>query len=237
MYTRDDMDEATLHAYVDGELDADSERSVLRAMNEDSRLREEVCRLRRAKDWMRSGFGDAEPREQPLPRAGGLRRWAPLAFAASLAALLVGGAGGLLGYNFAEHGFHAGVARQDPTRVLLHLDESRPEKFAAVLDYAERLLERNRDAGVQVEVIANAAGIDLMRVGASPFEQRVREMSARYRNLQFVACANALRNLRARGVEPELIDHVKSDTTAIDEIVRRIRAGWTYRKVDDLPGA
>lgn len=52
-----------------------------------------------------------------------------------------------------------------------------------------------------------------------------------YDNVTFLACANALRNLRERGVKIELIPGVRSDETAIDKIIHRLEGGWRYLKV------
>ena len=46
------LDDLTLNAYVDGQLEPEIERVVLIAMRDDPEVREQVCRLRRAKDWM-----------------------------------------------------------------------------------------------------------------------------------------------------------------------------------------
>ena len=50
--SNDDIDETTLHAYVDREL----QQAVLHAMQSDARIRQRVGRLRMTKDWMRAGF-------------------------------------------------------------------------------------------------------------------------------------------------------------------------------------
>ena len=126
------------------------------------------------------------------------------------------------------------AGQQDPMRVVLHLDDSGPEHFQAVLDYAEHFLQSNRERGAQVEVIANSDAIDLMRSGGSPFEARVRQMNEQYSNLHFVACMKSLHRLQRDGVEPIMIDDVHSETTAVDRIVKRMRDGWTYRKAGNL---
>ena len=236
---RNELDEFTLNAYVDGQLDSELERTVLSAMDNDPEIREQVCQLRRAKDWMRTGFADAQPVEQRLPRYR--KRWSRLqtGIAASIVALAIGMAGGLLGYVFAEREMATqlaatGLGQENPHKVLLHLGDAEPGHFQAVLDYAESFLEEHQGSDVQVEVIANSGGIDLMRAGVSPYEGRVRALSEKYSNLQFLACMNALRNIRREGIDPVMIDDVHTGATAVDHIVKRLREGWTYRKVDNL---
>ncbi|HHH42863.1 MAG TPA: hypothetical protein ENK49_01890 [Gammaproteobacteria bacterium] len=235
-----ELNELTLNAYVDGQLDPELERTVLSAMDQDPAIREQVCQLRRAKDWMRTGFADVQSEDRPLPAYR--KHWSRLqtGIAASLMALAIGVGGGLLGYVCAEreaaNHLAAYPGHEDPGKVLLHLSDAEPQHFQAVLDYAEHFLQENQGRNVQVEVIANAGGVNLMRAGVSPYEDRVRALSKKYSNLQFVACMNALRNLRREGIEPVLIDDVHSGTTAVDRVVKRLREGWTYRKVDNLSG-
>jgi intracellular sulfur oxidation DsrE/DsrF family protein len=228
------IEETTLNAYVDGELEPDMQKQVLNAMEQDPQVREQVCRLRRAKDWMRTGFAEVVPRDHRLPTAH--RRWPRCGgtIAASLLALAIGFGGGLLGYMCAGDGTYAAAARQDPNRVVLHLGDSDPTHFEATLAYAEHFLAENAERGARVEVVANAGGIDLVRSGVSPYEDRIRALRARYPNLHFFACMNSIRNLRRSGVEPVFIDEVDTGSTAVDHIVRRLREGWTYRKVEEV---
>lgn len=237
MQPNDEIDELTLNAYVDGQLDPELERLVLNAMDNDPQIRDQVHALRRAKDWMRSGFADAEPPQRRLPGNGGWGKRLYAGIAAGFMLVAVGIGGGIVGYNLSGDMQQASAIQTDPNRVVLHLDESEPEKFAALLDYTEYLLSQENASGVEVEVIANAGGIDLMRVGVTPYEDRLRRLSAQYDNLHFIACANAIRNLRKSGQDAVLIDRVHTGRTAVDHIVDRLRSGWTYKKVTDLPGA
>jgi intracellular sulfur oxidation DsrE/DsrF family protein len=235
MTIHSDLEQLTLNAFVDRQLDAEQERSVLAAMESDPAVRDQVGRLRRAKDWMRTGFADAQSRN-PTASSRPPRRRFSLSIAASLIALTFATGGGLIGYICGERELPLLGRQENPQHILLHLDESTPETFAAVLDYAESFLAEHRAHGAEVEVVANASGVDLMRVGGSPYEERVRSLSRRYHNLHFIACANAIRNLRKQGVQVTVLDPVNAGETAVDHIVRRIRNGWSYVKVSDVPG-
>lgn len=228
------IDELTLNAFVDGQLDSGSRRAVLEAMEQDTSLREQVAGLRRAKDWMQAGFNTAQPATPARPDRGISRLSLKYGIAASLVAALIGLTGAFTGYLA---GSQQQVAfTENPDQVLLHLDESDPARFQAVLDYAENFLEKHHNSGTRVEVITNAGGVDLLRTGTSPYQARIEQMLNRYDNLEFIACSNALRNLRAMGVEAHLLKGVEHDRTAVDHIVRRLRDGWSYRRVSELPG-
>ena len=148
---------------------------------------------------MRAGF-PASP-AKPLAQARYPRVWhrPGAALAASVIALAVGIGSGVLGYLCADKGVFGGAVQDQSQRIVLHLDESQPDRFRSVLDYAEQFLRRHSEGGAQVEVVANASGIDLVTSGVSPYEERVRAMMQQYPNLHFIACANSIRQLRLRG--------------------------------------
>lgn len=236
MQSPNELEQLMLHAFVDGQLDPEQERSVLATMESDPAVRDQVHRLRTAKDWMRTAFADAQPPgTNAAPKPGGRGRFG-VGIAASLIALTFAAGGGLIGYVVGDHRSPLVAQAENPQHILLHIDESTPERFETVLDYAEAFLAQHRARGAEVEVVANASGVDLMRVGGSPYEERVRALSRRYQNLHFIACANAIRNLRKQGVQVTVLDHVNAGESAVDHIVSRIRSGWKYVEARDLPG-
>jgi len=234
MVNNDDIDETTLNAYVDRQLDPELQQAVLRAIHSDARIRQRVGQLRMTKDWMRTGFAASGVKTVAPPRYRGAWHRAGAAVSAAVMVLAVGFSSGVLGYLCADKGVFGGAVQDQPQRIVLHLDQSQPERFRAVLDYAEQFLRQYSEAGAQVEVVANANGIDLVTSGVSPYEKRVRTMMRQYPNLHFIACANSIRQLRKRGSEALMITDVHSSSTALDHIVSRLRDGWSYRKIDDL---
>lgn len=225
-----------VHAFVDDQLDPDGRKAVVLAMDRDPELQERINRLRRTKDLMQVGFGAAVAPTRDLPRQPGTwpRVWA---VAASILVLIGSFGAGVVGYFTGPGLYGQGAGDEHPAllsqsdRVVLHIAESDPASFSATLAQAERLLEEFRHTGGQVEVVANAGGLDLLRKGVSPYEQRVLALMQAYDNIHFIACANAIRNLRRRGERAEVIQEVKTDRTAVEHIVGRIQAGWRYIKV------
>lgn len=237
MQCHKDLDELTLNAYVDGQLDAEQERLVLTAMEHDAAVREQVCRLRRAKDWMRTGFADAVPPTPPARTRVHRTRHIGYGVAASLMALALATGGALVGYVCADRQAPMFAQKQDDNRIVLHIDESRDDEFAKVLDYAEKFLSEHAARGAEVEVVANAGGLDLMRADRSPYTQRIEALQQEYRNLHFIACVNAVRRLRAAGVTAPMLKGVDSGESAVEHIAHRLQQGWRYVRVSDLPGA
>jgi hypothetical protein len=121
----------------------------------------------------------------------------------------------------------------DPSRVMLHLDSSAPERMLTALDQAERLLDEAEREGrtMQVEIVANSHGIDLMRAGISPYAARMAQMTQRHANLQWVACSQTIARFTGQGQKVELLPTARVAPTAIGEIVTRLQQGWTYVRV------
>ena len=224
-----------LQAFIDGELDKDEERKFLEALEQDAALRDQVARMRLAKDWVRQAFEDVEPPEN-LPHIPAERcMWRHLPALAAGLFLLISGM--LLGNLFSQEqrtidSIVLDNPAADPYRVVLHIGYSDPEKFRETLDDAESLLRKYTDGNMRVEILAHAGGIDLLRADVSPYVQRVADLMSRYDGkLTFIACANAIKRVEERGEKVILIGNVYTGTTAIDHVIRRLREGWTYVKI------
>lgn len=239
-----DVSDETLHAFVDGELDVAESETLIARMRDDQELAQRVCALRSLQSMVRLAY--AEP-----PVVGGRppvvhRRQLMQRCAFGCLILLAGLSGGWALRGFERQAVAAwpavvpggyqvvSLARQaDPNRVILHLDSAAPAKMQAVLDQAERLLDEAGRQGraMQLEVIANSRGIDLLRAGHSPFAQRMASMQQRYANLRWVACGQSIARLRSDGEKVVLLPATRTAPTAIGEIVSRLQQGWTYVRV------
>jgi len=228
-----------LHRFVDEEL-SDGERARLADLLErDPKVAHRVQRYRMVDDLVRQGFEEIEAparsmapehRRQAIPRiaAAGVL-FVPLGFLAgwlAKPALLDQGESTPLAGG-------ASLERTSGrlTHALFHIDADDPAAMERLLERAESILTRSRDADSQVEVVANAGGLNLLRADTSAYAERLRNLMARYPNLTIVACANAIKRFEERGTNVLLFSEVKSDETAIDHIVQRLQQGWTYIKL------
>jgi intracellular sulfur oxidation DsrE/DsrF family protein len=183
----------------------------------------------------------------PAPRSGKDRigsRGALNALAAGLL-LAVGALSGWFGNERFISNAQSTVASYDHTvqlttaaaaqeNLLLHISSNDPSRMEAALSYAEQALanaRRHNNKTFRLEVVANDSGIEMLRRDTSPFPQRIEALLSQYDNVSFLACANALRKLRERGVKVELLPGTHSNNTAIDEIIDRLEGGWRYLKV------
>lgn len=237
------IDDLMVNAFVDGQLDAVHCESVIAAMETNAETRERVYLMRRAKDLIKVGFESAETPSAagPVPGRGLFGRRCSAGLAASLLMASIGFGSGMLGYHVSKQlsdaapaGALAAAHTPSTDHVILHVSESDPKQFSAALRYVEHFLDSNQAPGSQIEVIANSGGLDFMRADKSPFKAQVVAMMKHHNNVHFIACANGIRNLRKRGIEPKIIGDIDTDKTAIDHIINRLQAGWTYVKVDDI---
>jgi len=70
----DFFDDQALGSFVDGLLDAAHTEMIIKAMEDDPQIRDRVYQLRRAKDLMKLGFGDADTRPGNTAKEK-LRNW------------------------------------------------------------------------------------------------------------------------------------------------------------------
>ncbi|BAZ94985.1 hypothetical protein TspCOW1_32040 [Thiohalobacter sp. COW1] len=224
-----------LHAYIDGELAADRKQALLEAMECDGALASRVCELQRTKQWMQSAFEDAEPPAERCEVSAKHSRWVSrCGMAASVLLLLAAFAAGWLARPVQMPDLYSAMIENIETsgyRVVLHIDEADPRKFEQVLLQSERLLGEYRDRGIQVEILANSSGLDLLRADTSPYAQRIASILNRYENFRLVACNNAVDRLRESGITPVFFEGTRTDESAVEHAVRRLREGWSYIKV------
>lgn len=236
------IDEVMLAAFVDDQLDFENREAIIKAMDEDKDLRDQVYDLRKTKDLMKLSFGDEKPPEtEPVEYTNTLHSQCVARIAAAFTALAIGLGAGVTGYQYcvtSGHASHtsaqnlAALTQHQGERIILHIDESDPVQFERTLAYTENFLEENKNNDkVRIEVVANAGGIDLLRQDY-PLSNKVQSMMNEYDNITFIACTNAINRLRAQGFEPTMIKDVDTEKAVLTHIIERLNNGWTYVKAD-----
>lgn len=236
----------TLHAFVDGELDVAESEILTARMRDDPKLAERVCALRSLRSMVRLSYACppvvVSRARRTSDRGQQIRRGAMVCLV-----LFAGLSGGwaLRGLEsrivtsdaparVADGYQTVSLAREaDPNRVVLHLDSAASERMLAVLEHADRLLDEAERQGrlMQLEVVVNSHGIDLLRAGVTPYAARIARMTQRHANLQWVACSQSIARFTGEGQKVELLPIARTKPTAIGEIVSRLQQGWTYVRV------
>jgi len=239
MNERTTCSDEELHRFIDEELSGGERGHIVELLERNPQLADRVKRYRMVDDLVRRAFDEVET---PTPRLAPEHRRSTLPRIAAAAVLFVPLgflAGWLARPTLLDQGVApslAGGVSVQPTsgrlvHALFHIDADDPAAMERLLERAESILARSGDRDTQVEVVANAGGLNLLRADTSAYAERIRNLLARYPNLTIVACANAIKRFEERGTNVLLFSEVKTDETAIDHIVHRLQQGWTYIKL------
>jgi intracellular sulfur oxidation DsrE/DsrF family protein len=251
----DQFSEERLNAFIDGELDSLEKTDVFEALHNDDSLRQQACELRQLSELFRHAYesppGIEKYREADSSRSDPWRRAA--------AAVLLVGLGATLGWvghqqpqqqvdssmsamYWDEHNAFQNTdlsqvaSGQRSKKVIVHLNTSSAGRFEKALDTAEQLMKTysDSDMGAEIEVVANASAIKMLRTGYSAYADRVRELQDRYLNLTFLACKDAMdhvRELEELESDVTLLPDVDVTPSALEHILNRLSEGWVYLNV------
>ncbi len=240
------ISDETLHAFVDGELEIAESESLIAQLREDPDLAQRICNLRSLQSMVRLAYIDPPvPDGRNSPQAAGRQRLQRIAVACLILAAGLSGGWAMRGSNESKllASFPTGASDEiqkasllreaDPNRVILHLDSDAPAKMMLALDQVERLLDEADQQGraMQLELISNSHGIDLLREGVSPYAERIARLKRRHANLQWVACGQSVARFTKEGQQVKMLPYVRIAPTAIGEIITRLQQGWTYVRV------
>jgi intracellular sulfur oxidation DsrE/DsrF family protein len=222
-----------LNALVDRELGTEERERILSDVDKDAMLRQNLSDLYHLKEMVRSAYSEEKGYTTRNPSNWLGRGGAIAASVMLLAAVFAGGyqAGSGAGiYGPATDVFHlAQASTADPGRVMLYVSSDEGGKFKQTLDQAQTYLDRFRNKGISVIVVASADGTDLFRKSVTPFEERINNLKVRYgESVDFIACNNAITRLRNQGADADLVKAVEVAPSAVQYVVDRLREGWTY---------
>ena len=247
--------EERLNAFIDGELDALEKSDIFEILNNDNGLHHQACDLRQLSELVRHAY--ERPPESEKYRKPDPSRVSPWGRAAAATLLL--GLGATLGWfghqrseppvatdlsamYWDEHNAFQNTdlsqvtSAQHSKKVIVHLNTSSVDSFAKALDTAEQLMKTyaDSDMGAEIEVVANASAVKMLRIGYSPYADRVRELQDRYLNLTFLACKDAMdhvRELEELKKDVSLLPDVDVTPSALEHILNRLSEGWVYLNV------
>ncbi len=236
-----------INAYIDGELGSSERQGFRHDMERDSELASRVDALCQLKKSLQASY-------QQLPQVNRLDEQAIVnkTWVQSVAALLllvVGVLAGWLGHGNYSHERNIEAMNQQSSalkgvqltpvnfaqsnKIILHISNDQDGRMKKTLEKLEGIMAQYKDSGLdyQIEVIANAGGINMLRDDVSPYKKRISQIMKHYDNVSFIACSNALERLRLQGIQPHLIQQTKTGVTAVEQIIKRLQQGWVYMKV------
>lgn len=247
--------EEHLNAFIDGELDVLEKNDIFEALNNDSALHQQACELRQLSELLRHAYerppGVEKYRKSDAGRASPWGRAAAATLLVGLGATL-----GWFGHQLPEQRLTASMgamywdehnafqntdlsqvtAGQHSKKIIVHLNTSSVARFEIALDTAEQLMKTyaDSDMGAEIEVVANASAVKMLRTSYSPYADRVRELQDRYLSLTFLACKDAMdhvRELEDLKTDVSLLPDVDVTPSALEHILNRLSEGWVYLNV------
>ena len=243
MKPRDEISDELLYALIDGELEQNEAEQLYAQISADETLANRLCVLRSMKDMMRlaynasfqaPGIVDA-PYQKPGHWGSGLAAALLLTLGLSAGWILHSSQNNSFAIDaLAENGpINLVGVKADPRKILLHIDSASPQKYSAILDRAENILNaaREQNGELQVEVLANSHGLNLLRVGHSPFADRIAQLTRTHDNLRFVVCAQTVARFTREEGNILLLPQAELAPSAIGEVVDHLQKGWTYTKI------
>lgn len=230
-----------INAYADGELQGSEKAEFESALQKDAELQCALDDVVSLKAQLRSAYDSVQlPSQEQVKKANyrvaAYAGFLLLAFSGGwISSAMIPQQAPVIETVYQEDGYSGirAASVQQPGKYILHIGSHDDAKFKYILDKAEYLMTHYQDDMqlIELEIIANAEGLDLLREDASPFAQRVKDLSQRYPKIKFIACSNAIERMREKGIEPNLINAVHQGPTALDQVVKRMNDGWTYIKI------
>lgn len=233
-------------AFIDGEMPEGRVELIEKEMQHDISLHEEINAMRKIRSLYRMSYQDTSANTSAVERstqAYNIR--APfLAFAASLFIAVGISVGWILhsttvvqtvmssepkNFFSLKELVHADT-NINTTNVIFRLKEN-PKHLIAMLDDIEHLLvkyEKNNKK-LNLEVMAHAAGLNILRVDVTPAGRRIQDLMSRYSNLTFLACSKTIRRLKnEKGIDVKLLPGVVVVPSAIEQVLKRLQEKWAY---------
>ena len=224
-----------LNAFVDDELDAADKSRLLNCMAKEAgaKVRDRICQIWQVRELVRSACPQNNTLQQSPVKVTSFKQYSHLLFGGLLLALALATGWILHGHQKPVVINNMVTTHRVEEKVLLHLTSSNHKLFNIALEETEALSHGVDLAGnpVQVELLVDRGGLDLLRSSVSPYAARIKAMSAQHNNITFLACNNTIQKLRKTGANVQLLPYVAVVPSAKELIVARVQEGWTYLKV------
>jgi len=231
-----DVSNELLGAFVDKELACSDNRTIAEELKNNPELEARAQAMVDLKASIKNSYPEPADLISKLNEPTASGKWLKQSIAASVILGLGLFMGSVINQQTAEDslfGITLQPLAQHSDKVLLHVSTSDIDKLDFLLNKTERMLRdsHNSNHDMNIEVIANSDGINLLRKATTPYGERIQQLQQRFANLQFIACANTISRLKKSGKNVQMLDGVKADVPALDTIVNRMDKGWTYVKI------
>lgn len=235
-----------LNLFIDEQLDSIEMDDVHQSILKDDDLREHVCQLRATRELLRFAY-EAVPVDYVEPQDFSSSK-NPVMWHGIAAGILLT-VGIMTGWVSKEHITssqvvsaadvfqyfkYKGVVDQTERKIVVHVTTGDVFAVKGALDEVEQLLASYDKANlpVKLDIVTFRDGINLLRVGSSPYVGRIESILSHNENVSLYACQRSIDKAKKKwGEELVLMPQVVTTKTAQEIISERIEEGWVYIKV------
>ncbi len=237
-----------LNMFIDGQLDSDEMDAMHDALLDDKALRARVCQLKAIRELVNYAYDsvpvpDADSDQRTVVRNSTI--WKSIAASVLIVFGAIAGWAVNDSYHAVKH-----VASSDDVfqyykqnasvstearKIILHVTTGDIYSVNKALNEAEQLLASYRAAGtpMTLDIVTYKDGINMLRVGVSPYVKRIEDILASNDNVNIYACQRSIEKARAKEGDDAIrfIPETVTAKTAQELISERLEKGWIYIKV------
>jgi intracellular sulfur oxidation DsrE/DsrF family protein len=235
-----------LNLFIDNQLDMAEKDAIRHSILEDAVLRERVCQLKAVRELVGYAYENV-PESEAAGTAShaqhGRYLWKGVAAGLLLALGMLAGwfvndtARSMQIASAADvFQYYKNTAPVDRTerRIILHVTTGEISAVNGALDEAEQLLASYRQAGtpMKLDIVTYKDGINMLRVGVSPYVGRIEDIIDNNDNVSLYACRRSLvKAAKKEGKPIVMMEKAVTDKSAQELISERLKKGWIYIKV------
>ena len=235
-----------LNLFIDDQLDTDEKDAIRHAVLEDASIRERVCQLKAVRELVGHAYENVPVTGSIANEAKKRQRnylWKGIAAGlmltvGMLAGWVVNDVARTTQIASAEDVFQyyksAAPADSAERKIILHVTTGDVYAVKSALDEAEQLLASYRDAGtpMKLDIVTYKQGINMLRVGTSPYVDRIEGIIENNENVSLYACMRSIDKAEEKEGRPiVMMDKAVTDKSAQELISERLQKGWIYIKV------
>lgn len=233
-----------LNAFIDGQLEATEQAEILDAIRHDAELSQRVCKLQKVKNLVQLSYQSIEVPERHKgmnePFQSTKIKW----FAAASIFIMIGTIAGWTSHqtmhsndviNFSQVAHSVGAQNNaENWKLMLNVTTANPKRLNVVLNEAESLLEEYAKSSrkLELEILTHSDGLALVTDKGTDYNERLQNLQHKYNNLAVKVCGQALNRVqREQGKKLKLLPDTDVVTSAINQIVKRQKNGWSYIRI------
>ena len=235
-----------IHSYIDGELDRETRRKIQDMINQQPELARKVNSFRSVDQALKDAYNEIElphstnrniPGDNSTTTQPQKSTRQKMIAAIVMPLLFISGwfAHTLIDSSHVQYELLGGITLPDVQNnnmsAIYHIDVDEAAAADELMNRVEGTLKRSENDAIEIEVVANSEGLNLLRTDHNQYAKRFNQLAQHYDNLSFVACSNAVKRLEKRGIDVVLVNRTNSDISAVEHVVDRMKKGWTYIKI------